>query len=226
MVAGALGAGGMAQADVLNFENIGLEQPILLNANEFISGNFFVDTYTGAGAGFAGFLFDGSDGTQCDLQCPVNNPTSYLGIFDDSYILFGLTSGLNMRVTSLQASFIGIGDPTVKYGATAGILVMQGYNAAGAATGGAIQVPLARPDASGNFNFANYNLGAFGNTEVNIVRILGYACDAAGSCTRASGMSNFAIDNINATVIPEPASIALFGLAAAGLIAARRRRAA
>ncbi len=212
----------MAQADVLNFENLTLDSPFLYDSMEFISGKFFVDTYTGSGDGFAATLFDGSASDQCFLQCPVNNPTNYLGVMDDSYIYFGLTSGLNMRVTSLAASFIGSGNPS--YPARAGVLVMQGFTALGALAGSAIQVSLAGPNSSGNFNFANYNLGAFGNTDVNFVRILGYACDAT-TCSRATGLSNFAIDNINVTVIPEPASIALFGLAAAGLIAARRRRA-
>jgi hypothetical protein len=55
------------------------------------------------------------------------------------------------------------------------------------------------------------------------VRVLGYACDAGGSCSRTSNLANFAIDNIE--TVPEPTTFALLGLGLAGLAFARRRAA-
>ena len=227
MLAAALGAAGAVQAEVLTFEQP-IDSPVLIDSTETVFGNFWIDTFTGAndGAGLAGLVIDGSDNGLCSLNCPINNSTNYLSILDDSYFYFGLNSGADMRVKSLQASFIGNGQTA--FGSPAGVLVITGYSATGTLLATANQVALAAPNAAGQFNFATYDLGAFADTAVSFVRVLGYACDITGSCSRATGLSNFAVDNITTleATVPEPSSIALFGLAAAGLLAARRRRAA
>lgn len=225
MLAGALGATGAvgaASMDVLNFENANLDSPFLMNGDHVQFGNFFVETYTGSGDGFAAVLFDGNDAGQCSLKCPVNNKTNYLGVLDDSYFFFGMNDGSDMHVTGLSASFIAADQTTLP--AVAGILQLIGFDVNGNQITSALQVPLSGFSTAGSLNFTNFSLPAsFSNVAVNAVAVLGYACNAAGSCSRTSGLANFAIDNIK---LPEPTSLALFGLAAAGLAAARRRRAA
>jgi hypothetical protein len=223
VMAAAIASSGAASAGVLNFEgpnNLG-DSPFLYSGTQYnFSNGFTVETtYSGAAGDFNGMLIDGSDNGLCYLSCPVNNPTNYLAILEDSYMYFYLTNGGKMRVASLSASFIGAGQPS--FPAVAGLLVLQGYNFDSGAVGNAIQVALSGPNSAGQFNFANYSLGSFSNNQVDYVRILGYACDASGSCSRSTGLANFAIDNIT---IPEPGSLALLGLAAAGFAAARRRR--
>ncbi len=223
LLAAAIGSAGAASAGVLNFEQP-QDSPALIDSTQTIFGKYWIETYNGLadGVGLTGLIVDGSDNGICLIQCPINNSSNYLAMLDDSYFYFGMSDDSRMRVKSLQASFMGNGQAT--FPATSGYLVLAGFNAAGV-TLGSIQLALAGPTNS-QFNFRNYDLGAFGNLDVSFVRVLGYACDTAGSCLRTTGLANFAIDNIVTVDVPEPASLALFGLAAAGLVAARRRRAA
>lgn len=222
IAAAALSACAVAQADVtLNFEG---DSPGIFYAGQqtVIDDKYWIETYGGTlTTDLAGVIIDGSDRFACDsgISCPVNNKSKYLGLLDDSYFFFGLADDSQFRLTSLQASFIGAGQA---YPATSGILQLQGYNAAGATVGSVLQLGLSGP-TNGAFNFANYNTGAFGNQLVSFVRVLGFACDAAGTCNRTSNLSNFAIDNI--VTVPEPTTLALLGLGLAGFGVSRRRRA-
>lgn len=222
IAAAALSTCAMAQADVtLNFEGdaAGL---YFAGSQEYID-NYWLETYGGTQTNdLAGLIIDGSNPYACDtiISCPVNNKSKYLALFDDSYAYFGLADDSRFKLTSLQASFIGAGQAT--YPATAGLLVLQGFNADGSLAGGALQLGLAGP-TNGAFNFATYNTGAFGGQLMSYVRVLGYTCDTGGSCNRSANLANFALDNI--VTVPEPTTLALLGLGLAGFGVSRRRRA-
>jgi hypothetical protein len=221
VVAAALSACAFAQAGVLNFETA-LDSPFFFSGDHVQMGEYWVESYGGAQTtDLAGMIIDGSDSDTCvGVSCPVNNKSRYYAGLDDGYFYFGLNSDGNFKVKSLQASFIGAGQAS--FPAVSGLLVLQGFNFSGAAVGGALQIGLAGP-SNGAFNFATYNTGAFGNNELSFVRVLGYACDAAGSCNRSSNLANFAIDNI--VTVPEPTTFALLGLGLVGFAFARRRAA-
>lgn len=222
IAAAALSTCAMAQADVtLNFEG---DAPGIFFAGQqtVIDDSYWIETYGGTlTTDLAGTIIDGSDRFACDsgIACPVNNKSKYLGLLDDSYFYFGLADDSKFKLTSLQASFIGSGQT---YPTTSGILQLQGFNADGSTVGGTLQLSLSGP-TNGSFNFANYNTGAFGSQLVSYVRVLGYACDATGSCNRSTNLANFAIDNI--VTVPEPTTLALLGLGLAGFGVSRRRRA-
>jgi hypothetical protein len=223
VAAAALSACSFAQAGMLNFEQP-LDSPFLFTGDHVQMGEFWIETYGGTlSSDLVGSIVDGSSNDTCmSVSCPVNNKSNYYAGLDDGYFYFGLNSDGNFKVKSLQASFIGAGQAS--FPAVSGILVLQGFDFGGAAVGGALQVPLLAPNSRGEFNFATYDLGAFSDTSVSFVRVLGYACDASNNCSRNTNLANFAIDNIE--TVPEPTSIALLGLGIAGLAFARRRRAA
>jgi hypothetical protein len=228
VIAAAITASSVASAGVLNFEgpNSLVDGPVLLGGAAYqFSNGFTVQTASvdNSSGYLAGMLIDGSDNGLCYLSCPVNNQTNYLAMLDDSYLFIYMTNGEKFKMTGLSASFIGAVD---SYPAVAGLLVLQGYSYATGAVGNALQVALSGPNSAGNFNFANFSLGSFGNNTVDYVRILGYICDASGNCNRSNGVANYALDDIITRSVPEPGSLALFGLAAAGIAAARRRRVA
>jgi hypothetical protein len=221
VAAAALSACAFAQAGVLTFETP-VDSPFFFSGDHVQMGEYWVESYGGTlTTDLAGAIIDGSDSGTCfSVSCPVNNQSHYYAGLDDGYFYFGLNSDGNFKVKSLQASFIGAGQAS--FPAVSGLLVLQGFNFAGAAVGGGLQIGLAGP-SNGAFNFATYNTGAFGNNELSFVRVLGYACDAAGSCNRSSNLANFAIDNI--VTVPEPTTFALLGLGLVGFAFARRRAA-
>jgi hypothetical protein len=216
---------GAAQAGTLNFES-GFDSPVLTQGGAYSSGNFWVETY-GVGASQAedlvGVIVDGSDNGLCfSGGCPVNNPSNYYAGLNDGYLYFGLNNPLQrFQLRSLQASYIGA--EGTSYPATPGALVIQGYNASGQALGSSLVLWLSG-QTNGQFNFKNFDLSPLSANNYSFVRILGYGCNAQGNCSSGTGVSNFALDNIQIAEIPEPASFGLFGLGLAGLAALRRRR--
>lgn len=217
--AAALAVGGVAQAGVLNFN--GSDPNLLFDGSYVETGEYWYQTGSGSAGGVAGAIIDGSDAGTCTapITCPVNNTSQYLGLFDDGYMYFGLQSGATFHMGSLKASVLGAGQALAS---TAAVILLQGFDAAGNEVGGPFQLNLAGP-RNGVLNFATFNLGGI-PYEYSYVLLYAYACDATGSCTRGGGLANFALDDI--VTVPEPASMALFGLGLAGLGVFRRRRAA
>lgn len=219
----ALAASSFAQAGVINFESGFAASPILTQGGFATTGDFWIETYAYGATqptDMVGVIIDGADNGLCfSGGCPVNNPTNYYAGLNDGYLYFGLNSGNKFRLGSLQASYIGA-DGNV-FPSTAGALLIQGFNAAGQAVGGSQTIFLPGP-TGGAFNFATYDLSPLSGYEFDFVRIYGYGCDMGGNCSRTSGIGNIALDNI--VTIPEPTSMALFGLGLLGLGALSRRR--
>jgi len=220
--AAALAFAGAAQADVLNFEG-SFDSPFVFQGDHIQVGNFWIESYGGSQAGdLVGAFVNGSDPSTCfGISCPVNNPSQYYTGLDDGYFYFGMNDDSIFRLGSLKASFIGNGQSS--FPAVAGLLVLQGFDALGHAIGNQRQIELNGP-TNGLFSFSSYDLSDM-TTPYSFVRVLGYTCDASKNCLRNTNLSNFAIDDI--TTVPEPGTLALFGLGMAGLgMFARRRRAA
>jgi hypothetical protein len=81
-------------------------------------------------------------------------------------------------------------------------------------------------DASGHLNFSSIDTGAFGDYEFDIVYAYGYACTDSTCQAFSTNQAQFALDDIAIEHVPEPASLALVGVAGLALVGARRRRAA
>jgi len=160
------------------------------------------------------------NGACSDVLCPVNNPTGYVGILNDGALVFGSTDGFRFSVKSLNASFIGSGDPLQ---ATPGYVRLQGMRDGVSTTA---TFALTGLDGSGHLNFNSINTGAFGNIEFDYVYAYAFACAVPGGGTSclsfATDRAQFAIDDIAIEHVPEPASVAL--VLAAGVAAGVSRR--
>ncbi len=220
-------AAGSAQAGVIDFE--GYFGPA--THSDFISQSGynigFFSNVVGAIAGedFVGSFLDGADVQSCTgAACPVNNPSTYYGALNDSYMqIMASTQRARFSINSFDASFIG-GSPVLSsYPAVSGLLRIQGFRADG--TSAIETYQLAGPSAAG-FNFGSFNTSdAFSSQRFTAAVFFGFTCNTAGNCSAfSSNRGQFGIDNINLTEVPEPASFALFGLGMAGVALVRRRK--
>lgn len=215
----------VAQAGVLSFEDQ-RDVPIIFTGEHNQFGEHWVESYGGTlTTDLAGLIVDGAsqDDICADIACPVNNQSKYYTGLSDAYFYFGLNNNANFRATSLQASFLGAGQAS--FSDISAILLMEGFDINDNPVGPSLELPLFGPNNQGLFEFSSYDLGLFSSLTVNYVRVLGYACTGL-DCSRATGLANFAIDNIETTTVPEPATLGLFGLGLLGLGLFMRKRAA
>jgi hypothetical protein len=218
-----------AQATVLTFDN-GLDTslapfaPLLTHESEMTQHGYWIDMFsTKAGrtnADLVGALVDGTDvnNTCAGLVCPNNNSTRFLAALNDGLPDIGKLDGTAFYLKSFDASFIAAqGDLILP---TSLALVVVGYDAVGDVVA---QEDFFLPGpVAGAFRFGTYTAGtALANARIFELAFWGYACTTATTCTRTLDKAQFALDNI--TVVPEPSSVALVGLALAGLFVARRQ---
>jgi hypothetical protein len=228
---------GASQAAVITFEEpvdatttqFAPFAPLLGNGDEFYQAGFWLDPFSNAPGALpgdlVGALVNGLDvaNTCWSLVCPTNNPTTFYTSLNDGVLALGRQDALPFKVKGFDASFLGASGEFLA--GVPGLLRLQGIKTDG--TGSMTQTyQLPGPASTGALGFASYlTSGAFSNTEFDYLYAFGFFCNATGSCTAfASDKAQFALDNINLTVIPEPGSLALVGLGLAGIAALTRRR--
>lgn len=219
MLAATLAIGGVAQAGTLSFE--GKPQSPWVTAGQHVQiGDYWMEAYGGSQLGdMVGVFVKGSEPETCvSASCPVNNLSQYYAGLDDGYFYFGRNDNTSFRLDSLNASFVGAGQQS--FPDMAGQLLLQGFDAAGKELGPLVRLALAAPE-DGQFSFQHFNLGKLTDYYSSVL-VFGLECGDDGQCFRGGGMANFAIDDI--ATIPEPGSLALFGLGMGGLALASRRR--
>lgn len=238
---GALGAvAAPASAAVVTFDSVQNIVSPQLNTGDtaYNTGDAFTEsgfTMRVANSAFAepdefgsvGALIDDSNNLACFITaCPVGDGSTYFAGLNDGVLNVSSNQGIGFRVGSLSYAFLApvAGYPNASYGQ----LVLTGTTR----TGGTISVASDFPgqDAAGNFTFDQFLVDrAFRGTTLTGLSINACLFDGAGGCFSGDreftqNQAQFAVDNLNLSVIPEPTSIALMLLGLAGLGAMSRRR--
>lgn len=237
VIALAIGFSHAAQAVKIDFEEAipfdlptAPYAPLFGNGDEFYQGGFWLDPFSNSPDAFpgdlVGALVDGSDLSTCfSVLCPANNATKFYTGLNDGVLAIGRLDSLPFLVNGFDASFVGASGDTLP--PVAGLLRLQGIRAD---TGGSIsQDFLLNGPQNGELDFSSYlTSGIFATTPLDYFFAFGFACDATGLCSAfSSDKGQFALDNVNITVIgavPEPATwlLVAVGLVAVGGMSRRR----
>jgi hypothetical protein len=186
---------------------------------------FYANVADGGLGSLVGNFYDGTDPSACiGMACPVNNPGTYYGALNDSYVdITASASGSLFKVKSFDASFIGSSPVLSSYPAISGLLRLQGVFADDTAM--TEDFFLGGPGAGG-FQFAHFNTtAAFGDMEFKELALFGFVCNSGGTCSAfQTDRAQFGIDNIDLMTVPEPSSYLLLGMGMLAMGAAVSRR--
>ncbi|TFW29941.1 NF038120 family PEP-CTERM protein [Duganella callida] len=223
----ALMGAASAMADTIDFES---QSPTVYGGTEtFTEGGYsflVIDsTASETGMGFAGAIGQGSNPYQCDIAaCPTGNSSNYYIGTNDGSLQIARSDGKAFRLSSLDYAFLPPIDNLGSY--SFGQLTITGNT-----VNGPVSASFDFPTLIGGQSpFLTASLQSqFGNTLFSSVTIGSCVFTDALSCVSPAGnQAQFAIDNLVLAAVPEPETYAMLGLglAAIGLVARRRARAA
>ena len=198
----------------------------LLGAGDSLFDQGWRVTALADGAGLAGAVLASDDYSVCNnMMCPAYATGNYYAALNDGSVRLDSGSGSGSGATAFylagfDASFIGT-SYDISYPATAGMLLLVGRDASGASVQESYS--LAGPDWYG-FGFGHYSPSAtFASHAFSSVTLSAFSCDLGGTCSSYRNQAQFALDNVNLSAVPEPASYALLlaGLATISVLARR-----
>jgi len=238
--AGLLGAAlflgtGVAHAALIDFD-AGLDtsqapwSPLLSQGASLYQSGYAISTASmtpGADPdAFVGLLVDGRDvaGTCFGMVCPTDNSSNFLMAMNDSavYLTEQSNSGVPFLLSGFKASFVGNGIDPLPASGGAGVLRVLEMHTDGSVTTESFE--LASINSNGDLNFASFN--STNSKPVVAAMFFAYFCDTNGNCSDAfsNNKAQFALDDINVSAVPEPATWAMTALGLAGVAGVARRR--
>lgn len=210
-----------AMADTITFDSHGPD--IFAGGDTFDEAGYTMQVLdTAGGGGFAGAIGDASS---CAVAaCPAGNSSMYYLGMNDGGLNIHRTDASTFSLQGLDYAFVAPvgGLPNFNYGQ----LVLVGQLAGGGTVSSAFDFPL--QNAGGSYLFGAVPLGAaFGHASLSELTVSACLFDGNGSCFNpAANQAQFAIDNVNVSAVPEPASYAMLMLGLGAVAFAARRRAA
>lgn len=243
-VLGALGLmASAAQAATVTFDGVqNVVTPQLAagdtaynTGDAFTANDFTFRTNNGPGVdaadfGLVGAIFNTANPTNCTIiECPSGGTGLYYAGMNDGALNIANTfitpNVAGFRLAGLRYSFVAPvgGLANGSYGQ----LVLTGTTQAGVTL--TSNLDFAGQDGTGRFSFTSAGAGdAFGGTILTSLSINACLFDGSGACSidRSVTMNQaqFALDDLNLTEVPEPASVGLMLLGLAGLGSVSRRR--
>jgi hypothetical protein len=224
---------GQAQASIINvdFE----DQPWLYGSSYgdalYEAGDLFVHknvlfSFSSLDTGSVGSIVNGSDPYNCyGMKCPINNASMYYAGVNDGWLAMSHQNPANQYGIRLLGMDFGFVETLAGLGSyAAGKMVLTASRFDGSIVQLMKDFPLR--DAQGDHQFARWDDidTQLGGERFKAISLNACLYDVAGDCVReAAKKGSFAIDNLRLDV-PEPASVAVFGFALAGLLLSRRRQ--
>jgi hypothetical protein len=174
--------------------------------------------------GLVGARINGADPASCiNLRCPSDNSGHYFAVLNDGVFSLERSDALGFRLEALRFALLA---PLTGFaGAGTGQLVLTGIAQGGATV--TASMDFGPPDLNGNYNFTYWSLaGAFGNTVLASLSASACLYDGAGACIMDhmlnQNQAQFAIDDLQISVVPEPSTWLMLMLGLGALLWARR----
>ncbi|WP_333798149.1 NF038120 family PEP-CTERM protein [Rheinheimera sp.] len=224
---------GQAQAGVMNVDFEELQWlygssygDALYEAGDLLVYKDLLFSFSSLDTGSVGSIVDGSDPYNCyGMKCPVNNGSSYYAGVNDGWLTISQRDPANLHGIRLLGMDFGFVETLAGLGSyAAGKMVLTASRFDGSFVQLMKDFPLR--DAQGEHQFARWDDidTLLGGERFSAISLNACLYDLNGDCVReAAKKGSFAIDNLSVDV-PEPAGIAVFGFALAGLVLSRRRQ--